>query len=210
MPNKPHPGQQSFTLIETVIAVALLSTIVLEAVGSMGNMVYFSNYSRRMTEGMWLAKRIMSQVEYHWSFRPFKELETEQQESKFAEIEEGPFTYKLSIKEWKFPLLDMIAGGGIGPQGEEGEEEEEVEDSGNSGGGGAPNIKQLLTQILGDHILKIAHVEVFWPEGAKRNSVELAMLLTNQREIDNQIVSRESVIKEMLQRVAQDRNPPTK
>ena len=43
---KKPVGERSFTLVETVIAVALMTTILLEAVSTMGNIVYFSSYSR--------------------------------------------------------------------------------------------------------------------------------------------------------------------
>ena len=201
---KINAGEKSFTLIETVIAVGLMTTIILEAVGSMGNMVYFSGYSRQMTQAVWLAKRIMSQVEYHWSFRPFKEMEIDEPEKKFeGEDSDFPYTYKISVQEWKFPILELISGGGAGES--DGDEGDEGGGSGNQDSQGDPLIESVLKQVLGDHILKIAHVEVFWPEGAKRNSVELALLLTNQREIDAQILARGSVIKQAIfDRVAKD------
>ena len=197
--NKPV-GERSFTLVETVIAVALMTAIITEAIGTMGNMVYFSNYSRTVTQAVYLAKRIMSQVEYQWAFKEFKELEVEEKEQRFKDEEsESIFTYNVTVKEWEFPILDLLAGGGIAAPGEESESQPSEPD---------PVIKNMLSQVLGDHILKIAHVEVFWPEGAKRNSVDLTMLLTNQREVDNQILLRKNTAIQMYKKIENERKPP--
>ena len=45
-------------------------------------------------------------------------------------------------------------------------------------------IKEQLKSRLGEELLKVAYLEVFWPEGSKKGSVELAYLLTNQQNLD--------------------------
>ncbi|MGE0172167.1 MAG: hypothetical protein AB7T49_05255 [Oligoflexales bacterium] len=178
------PGEQSFTLLETIIAIGILTTVILELVKSQGNIVYFANYTRRLNESIWLAKRIMAQVEYQWEKKEFKEMETDLKDQSF-EGEDRPdfeYTYNLSIQEWKFPIMDLLSGKvSANPEGEEGGEAPAENPMGGM-------IGEMLEKVLGKDILKIAHVEVFWPEGAKRNSVTLTLLLTNQRKVDEELI----------------------
>jgi len=54
----------SFTLIETVIALSLITALIIEVASVQGNSIVFSEYSRNVTKATWLARRVMSQVEY--------------------------------------------------------------------------------------------------------------------------------------------------
>ena len=206
---RKNKSEASFTLLETIIAMAILTTVILELVKAQGNVVYFSSYTRRITEGSWLAKRIMSQVEYQWARKPFKEMETEEKGKSFEESDPGyDYTYNLTIHDWKFPFLDMLTGGGAAGGGEEGGDE------GGAAAGGAGMIQEMLEQVLGkDPLLKIARVEVFWPEGAKQNSVDLTMLLTNQRKIDEELMKLEPAAKKLedqRRKAEEQKNKPPK
>ena len=53
----------------------------------------------------------MAQVEYYWYNKELKELEGIAVKEKPFEDEEG-FSYNIDIREWKLPLVNMIAGGG--------------------------------------------------------------------------------------------------
>jgi type II secretory pathway pseudopilin PulG len=170
-PNNLREG--SFTLIETMIALGILATVILQISGVQANAVFFGDFARRSTQAIWLAKRVLSQVEYQWMNREFAELKAEEDNAKFEGLEEvdelKDFTYKLTISEWKLPLTDLILGGGQG----EGEE-----------AGGKNPAAGLIESQLGDDLLRVATVEVSWPEGARRNSESLTLLLTNQRKLD--------------------------
>lgn len=196
-PIKAKKTERSFTLLETIIALAILTATVLQLVGSQGKIVYFSDYTRRIDEASWLAKRIMSQVEYNWTYHDFKDLEVKETNKKFEELPDSDYTYDLEIKEWKFPILDFLAGGGPSSA-EEGEKK--------PASGGADMVGQMLEQVLGKDILKIAYVEVFWPEGAKRNSVTLAYLLTNQRKIDEELKKLEPAWTELENKMKKEDN----
>lgn len=189
--------ERSFTLLETIIALAILTATVLQLVGSQGKIVYFSDYTRRIEEATWLAKRVMSQVDYNWSHYEFKDLEVKETNKKFEDLPDSDYTYDLEIKEWKFPILDFLAGGGPASE-EEGEKKPDA---------GGDMIGQMLEQVLGKDILKIAFVEVFWPEGAKRNSVTLAYLLTNQRKIDEELMKLEPSWTELETKQKREDNP---
>lgn len=170
-------GEQSFTLIETMVALGLLTTLILQVATVQGKALYFSDYGQNLTQGMWLAKRLMSQVEYFWYDKQLEELEGIAIKDK--QFEDFPnFSYNLDIREWKLPLLNIIAGGGDDSQPDP----------------TTSLIKEQVNQIFGEHILKIAHVEVFWGEGAVRESTDLTFLLTNQKKIDETIATLQATV----------------
>ena len=183
-------GEKSFTLLETLIALGLMVAVIAEVSTIQGNAINFSNYGRKMTQAAWLAKSVMSTVEYKWQFYDFKEFEIDKKDETFSPqlclVEEGescPYRYNLSIKEWKLPLLDILLGTKSGnSDGDEGEENPI-----------SAMIKSQLKEILGDNIIKVAHVEVFWPEGSRKDKVELAYLLTAQKKLDEKIESLEPI-----------------
>ena len=200
-------GERSFTLIETLVALTMMTTVILNVVGAQGSAIYNADYGRRITEAMWLAKGVMSKVEYRWHNQPLKELESsgnlKQQpfkEQEWNQPADSDYTYNLRIEEWKFPLFELLESGGPSDE-EEGDSDGE--------GAGFP-IKDLAKQFLGDHILKVAFVEVFWPEGARQNSVTLTYLLTNQRKMDEALLSQKAAYDSMMKAVAAEYSPKKK
>lgn len=165
--------ERSFTLIETIIALGLLTFLVLEVASVQGNAIFFVEYGRNVVQASALAQRVMSQVEYQWSFRDFKQMEQDGNVKEQAFEDMPDFKFSLEIKEWKLPLIDMLAGG--------------KEDEDGKTTGGNPMIKAAAAQVLGSDMLKTVFVEVFWTEGAKRNSTTLTYLLTNQKKVDEAI-----------------------
>ena len=203
--NDRHPqvGEQSFTIFETLVALGILMAVVLEVVGTQGNITSFASYARQSTEAVWLAKRMMAQVEYQWHHRDLKELDMDQKEQPFkleGMSEDSEFSYTMRIQEWKLPIFDLLSNGGL--QGDEGEDQ--TDQASSPLGGGLAGAEQLINQLFDGHILKTAHIEVFWPEGARRNSVSLTLLLTNQRALDGYIVSKSKVFERMLADVDED------
>ena len=177
---KTRIGERSFSLIETVIALGLLVTFILEVTNAQGRAIYFSEYQQDVTKATWLAKSIMSKVEYEFYGRDFKELTWNamgEQSFKDEDKQTDKFTYKLSIDDWKLPLTNFILNQNSKS------EENAVSDP------QSDFITQQIEAVLGDSLLKIARVEVFWPEGAVKNSTSLTLLLTNIRAIDAQIAS---------------------
>lgn len=167
-------GERSFTLVETLVALGLLTVLILQVSTVQGKAIYFSEYGQNLTQGSWLAKRLMAQVEYFWYAKQLEELEgIVVKEKKFEDFPN--FSYNLDIREWKLPLINMVTGGNS--------------DQPNPT---ADLVKEQVQQIFGDHILKIAHVEVFWGEGAVKESTDLTLLLTNQRKIDETIATLEA------------------
>lgn len=178
--------QRSFSLFETVLAIGMIASVLIHVNGIQGQAIYSVEYQENLSKGHWIAKALMSKVEYEWMKRPFSDMKYKPTETRIKDSLWGrgmekafpDFTYTVSIEEWKLPLMNLIMGGGAGGEDEEGD---------NGLGGSADLISSQIKAILGDEFLKIAHVEVFWPEGARRGSTDLAFLLTNQKVIDEKI-----------------------
>lgn len=182
---KRTSSEASFTLLETIIALGLMTFLILEVGSVQGNAVFFSDYSRKVVQATWLAKRILSQVQYQANIRDFKDLETQVPETPFEDMPE--FSYKLEIKEWKFPIMDFLTKVMSGNKGDD-----------KDGGGGskasplagmADMVQTAISQILNDQVLKTVYVEVSWAEGAKRNNTSLSYLIANQRDLDKFILT---------------------
>jgi Tfp pilus assembly protein PilE len=171
---KKRSKEASFTLLETMIAVFIMSMTVLEIAGIKGNSIYFYEYGSNSIQASWLAQRVMSNVEYHWNNKDFKDLAVDIKEAPFEDYPN--FKYSLTIREWKLPIVDMLAQGGLNAN--------NTNNDSNTGNEISGMIKTAMSQIFDDQILKVARVEVSWPEGARRNDVSLTYLLTNQRRLD--------------------------
>jgi hypothetical protein len=173
--HKRKTGQSSFTLIETIIALGLIVIIILEVSAVQGRAIDFSAFERKVTQASWLAKAIMSNIEYKWNYFELKDIKADEKDQKIPEDLCSPnpafncdFKYRLSIDEWKLPLVDLVAAS-----------------AGDSTVAGI--VKEQMKQILGDEILKVAHVTVSWTEGSRKDFVELAYLLTAQKKLDDAI-----------------------
>lgn len=194
---KKKPHERSFTLVETVIALSLMTFLIIEMTGVQGNAIVFNDFSRRISQASWLGRRVMSQVEYHWATRSFKDLKEDIKDQKFEDPGLTDYSFDLEIKDWKFPFTQLLLGGGDG--------EKEDEEGGKGGMGGM--IKNVVESVFGDEIFKIAHVTVYWPEGAARGSVSLTMLLTNQSKIDDLLTTMKPVWDELVRKERAAINP---
>jgi type II secretory pathway pseudopilin PulG len=201
-------SEASFSLIETVIALAIVSFLIMEVAAVQGNSIVFGDYGRNVTQAGWLAKRVMSQVEYYWRTKPFKDLETSVVEQKFEDFDE--YSYSLEIKEWKFPftqLIQQVLGG------DDKDKKATPGDTKEADPGGKPQvsgdmIEQVVKQIFGDEpIFMTAHVEVSWPEGAQRNSTSMEYLLTNQAKLDEFLGTLKPVYDKLTKPPAKKTNP---
>ena len=58
-----HPGkdgERSFTLVETIFALGLLVTVILEVSNVQGRSLVLGEYNRKVTQASWLAKAVMA------------------------------------------------------------------------------------------------------------------------------------------------------
>ncbi|MDQ3235724.1 MAG: hypothetical protein M3Q07_28270, partial [Pseudobdellovibrionaceae bacterium] len=56
----------------------------------------------------------------------------------------------------------------------------------------------ILDQIFKGHIMKVAYVEVSWPDGARRDSVSLTYLLTNTKALDEYLGPKKKQFDEIV------------
>ena len=138
------PQERSFTIIETLAALSIMLPVVIETVSTQGSIINNNLYMRRMTEATWLAKRIMSQVEYNYEVYPIDEIDGDRIKGEFKldpSDSEFDYTYEVSIKEWKLPIFDLLLQGG--PKNPEEETNEDVLDQNAPQGGGAQAVKAV-------------------------------------------------------------------
>lgn len=183
-PSQMRVGEQSFTLIETVIALGLLATVILQVADLQGNAVNLSDYARKVTQATWLAKAAVAEVEYRSTFYPLKEMKTDPtfrnrpipEEMCPKNLPDCDYTFSVTIEDFKLPIVDVLLGA-----------KQKQDDQNSTGGfsGFGDLVQQKIKEIMGsDSILKTANVEVFWPEGARQNSTNVVYLLTGQRSLD--------------------------
>jgi hypothetical protein len=199
-----NPRELSFTIFETIVAVGLLMAFALEMAGGQGNIVNKVDYARRSNDAIWLAKRIMAQVEYNYQTMDLKELETttSQKDQKFErvdQIQDFDYAYSVEVKEWKFPLFDFLMNGGKKDKEDENDPTKEEKDP---AAAGIPGMEAILDQIFKGHIMKVAYVEVSWPDGARRDKVSLTYLLTNTKALDEYLVSKKSIFDGVIQKMS--------
>jgi hypothetical protein len=172
------PQERSFTLVETLIAVMMIAYILIEITGANGTAVSLNEYNRRILQASYLAKRIMAQVEYNASFRsPLKELPQEK-ERPFEDMPE--YSYTLTMEPIpKFIDLMFSVVGGVGKS----ESDKTDQEKGNP----LEMFKSVIQQSVGEDPLWVAKVEVFWSEGASRQSTQLAMILADTKKLTTTI-----------------------
>jgi hypothetical protein len=199
-----NPRELSFTIFETIVAVGLLMAFALEMAGGQGNIVNKVDYARRANDAIWLAKRIMSQVEYNYQTMDLKDLETTStlKDQKFEGIDneaEFDYLYSVDIKEWKFPLFDFLLNGGLK---DEEAEDDPTKPEKDPAAEGIPGMDAILDQIFKGHIMKVAYVEVSWPDGARRDHVSLTYLLTNNKALDEYLLTKKGVFDGVIKKMA--------
>lgn len=175
--------ERSFTLVETMAAMVILLLFVSEVLGVQGNAAFFTSHGRHLIRASYLGKRIMDQVEYNWNIRPFKDMDVEGREIPIEEIQneenEAVYKYKLTIKDWKLPIFQLMQGS-LG-----GGEDTEKSDAGGSG----DMISGMLEKVLGKELFKVANVEIIWGDGARTDSESFTYLLTNKKKLEEVLVT---------------------
>lgn len=177
--------ERSFSLLETMVAVSLVALLMVEVSGVQGNSIAFNEYGRKVLQASYLAKRIMSQIEYNASIRsPIKEIALNEKDKPFEDAPE--FTYSVKIEPLPHALdlmFKILSGGMLG-----GDDKDSDSDKKDSGAGAMlAQIKPMIEQSVGDEPIWIANVEVSWPEGARRGSTSLAMMITDNKKLEDAV-----------------------
>jgi hypothetical protein len=105
----------------------------------------------------------------------------------------------VDIKEWKFPLFDFLLNGGLKNEEDEDDPTKQEQDP---LAAGIPGIETILDQIFQGHIMKVAYVEVSWPDGARRDHVSLTYLLTNNKALDEYLLTKKNIFDGVIKKMA--------
>lgn len=174
-------GERSFSLVETVVAVSLIALLMVEVSGVHGNAINFADYARKSLQATYLSKRLLSQVEYHASRRtPLKDLAINDKDHVFEDAPD--FSYNLTIEPLPNALdlmFKLMSGGMVG--GEDGE----GGDEGKEGiGAMLEQLKSSVQTAVGEDPIWVAKVSVSWAEGARRSSVDTALIITDIKKLE--------------------------
>ncbi len=176
-----RPGERSFSMVETLVAVSLIAYLMIEVSGVHGNAITFADYSRKAMQASYLAKRLMAQVEYQASWRtPLKDLATNEKDRPFDDAPD--FQYSMTIEPMPNALdlmFKVVSGGLIGGSGD-------GEKSGGKNDTSAmlEQVKGMIEAAVGEQPIWMANVSVSWAEGARRPSVDLAMIITDTKKLE--------------------------
>ena len=184
-----RPGERSFSLLENIIAVSLFAVLLIEMTGVYGNSIAFNDYGRNVMQASHLAKRVMSQIEYNSAIRKsIKDMAINEKDKPFDD--EPNFTYSVSMEPLPnaLDLMFKIMSGGLLGGGSNGDDKEESSD-GKSGGAGAmlTQLKGLIQQAVGEEPIWVAKVDVSWAGGARRETVSIAMILTDMKKLEESV-----------------------
>ena len=186
---KVKPGERSFSLVETVVAVSLIAFLMIEVSGVHGNAINFADYSRKSVQASYLAKRLMSQVEYQASWRtPLKDLATNEKDRTFEDAPD--FQYSLSIEPLPnaLDLMFKVMSGGLMGDGGGANDGEDGKDDKDGLGAMLEQIKSVIQTAVGEEPIWVAKVNVSWSEGARRSAVDLAMIITDTKKLEQSLV----------------------
>lgn len=180
-------GERSFSLLETIVAVSLVAILMVEVSGVHGNSIAFNEYGRKVLQASYLAKRLMSQIEYQASFRsPLKDMKVNEKEKPFEDAPEFSYTIEIEPLPHAMDLMFKIFSGGmIG--GDKDNEKDDDKDGKDGMGAMLEQIKGMITQSVGEDPIYVAKVEVSWPEGARKASTSLAMIIADTKKLEDSV-----------------------
>ncbi len=164
-----------------------LTEAVVEVTGVHGNAIFFNDYNRKVLQASYLAKRIMTEVEYNATIRsPLKDMVANETGKPFEDFPD--FTYNLKIEALPHALdlmFKIFSGGMLG--GDDKDKDSNEEGKGSGAAGMLEQMKSVIQQSVGDDPIWVASVQVSWPEGARRNQTDLAMVITDVKKLEDTV-----------------------
>jgi type II secretion system protein I len=155
---KRNRRQSGFTLLEVMIAVAIMTVAYAAILTSQSGSIHQTVKTKELNLAGWLAKNVITESEHMFEGKPFTELPKVETKAFAAPYER--FSWKREIKEMKFPELTQ-------PQKE---------------GQGIPESLRLMvknvTKFLNDSIREMV-VTVNWKSGGGDRSLTLSTYLVD-------------------------------
>lgn len=153
----PRRNEAGFTLLEVMIALAIVLICFTAILGIQGNSINSSIRTRQNHTVAMLLKKIITETEFELEGKNFQEIGTEK-----SGVFEDPFqdySWKREIKKVAFPNLMSL--GGNAASGQEGS-------SAQSAAGNSSNITELVGQIITKFLktaLRQVEISVSWKRG---------------------------------------------
>lgn len=175
---------KGFTLLEVMIALAILGMSLTIISHSQQNSVRAANRAKWMSVAAMLARYKMSEVEDQLYEEGFTEF-TEEDSGDFEEEGFGRFSYTVTIDKVELPtgvdaegLTGDLGGAGEGSDNESGQ-------GGLAAMGGQMLMQQfeMIRNVLEQSIRRV-QLRVFWPEGSQTREVTVVGYFTDPRTID--------------------------
>lgn len=160
-------GEQGFTLLETMIAMAIMLVAFAAIMAVESNSINATTRAKTMNVVAMLAKNRMVQLEYEFEGKTFDEFKKEN--SGTFEEPYQDYRWKTEVKEIKFPPLTIpgskqgdSSGATPGPAG---------------GAEGATDAVELLTKLITQYLSKAVRevtVTVLWKKGGGEQSFSVS------------------------------------
>jgi len=167
-------NQKGFTLLETLIALAIMMIAFASILMTQSSAINSSMKSKQTNTVAMLARRKMAEVELELENKSFQEIREETSFEAFPEPYQD-FAWKRVIKEVKFPnLANLSAAGGASDDSASGAEAESQQQSNAAVQGELERITRLVTKFLSDSIREVT-LTISWKKGTGQQTFDLSM-----------------------------------
>ncbi len=151
--HKINRGQRGFTLIETMIALGILTYIILQVIETQSGAIFFSNYSSNLITASNLAREKMTELELLTERKKLKDVSTYADKGKFEKFPEFSYEVKIQDTKIKIPLPKQLI-----------QQEPMI---------------QMLAKYLEKDIFSEGVVKIIWQEGKHKQSIQVRQLFAN-------------------------------
>ncbi|MBC7692457.1 MAG: type II secretion system protein [Methylotenera sp.] len=159
-------SNSGFTLLETMIAMTIMLMAFASILMVESSSVRTSAKAKQMNVVAMLARNEMVKFENDFEGKPFAEVkkdETGQFKPPFQD-----YTWVHTVREMKFPAMNMSGGGGTAKSGTSGDKVDT---------GGTDQIAELLTKLITQYFsdaIREATVTIKWKRGASEQSFSVS------------------------------------
>ncbi len=167
--------QDGFTLLETLIALAIMMVAFASILMTQSSAINSSMKSKQTNTVAMLASRKMAEIEIELEGKSFQEIKEETSPEAFPEPFQD-YSWKRVIKEVEFPNIANLANAGAGGSDESssGAEAEEAQRSASAASGEVERITRLVTKFLSDSIREVT-LTISWKKGKGEQSTDISM-----------------------------------
>lgn len=165
-------SKAGFTLLEVMIAMAIMVVAFASILMLQSNALDGSGKARQMNVVSMLAKGLMVETEHAIEGKTFEEFKKEET-GQFKEPYQD-FSWKREIKEIKFPNLNLAGAGGDGGASEAG--------AGAASQGGGTDATDKITKLMSNHLSKAIRevvITITWKRGKGEQNFSLSTYWVN-------------------------------